>query len=298
MLVTDKFVLFWGDYLGNWTKSPKEIIYLDKNWAETNPATLLRKFPTSEHLFMYLKAVHYKDWETAKKILAVESPKEAKKLGREVKGFDQVDWEKVREDMMFTAIINRGGVDEKYRNMILNPDWLDLEFVEASPYDKVWGIGLPQTDPNANDKSKWPGLNLLGKCLCEARRFWLFQEEIDKFEEHAFFESMIWCPSAIEYYFTDPTSGKMYVLYLRWRYSDPWSADLVEVADPSNPKSWNFQSPYENITDKLGFFKDDEYEKLEEKAIKYLESRFPAVTFPKKPKHKNPESWTNTMNFV
>lgn len=295
MLVTDKFVLFWGDYLGNWTKSPKEILYLDKNWNHTME---LRKFPTSEHLFMYLKAVHYKDWETANKILIVESPKDAKKLGREVKGFDQADWEKVREDMMFTAIINRGSVDDKYKNMILKPDWLDLEFVEASPYDKVWGIGLSESDPRANDKSKWPGLNLLGKCLCEARRFWLFQEETNRFEEHAFFEELIWCPSKIEYYFTDPASGKMYVLYLRWRTSDPWSVDLIEVSDPSDPKGWNFTAWYENITDKIGFFKDNEYESLETATIDYLKSRFPAVQFPDSPKRKNFDFWTSTMKFV
>ncbi len=41
--------------------------------------------------------------------------------------------------------------------------------VEASPYDKIWGIGLDAKDPRALDASQWKGLNLLGKILTELR---------------------------------------------------------------------------------------------------------------------------------
>ena len=41
--------------------------------------------------------------------------------------------------------------------------------VEASPYDKIWGVGLGPTDKKIIDKNKWKGLNKLGKILMKVR---------------------------------------------------------------------------------------------------------------------------------
>lgn len=43
------------------------------------------------------------------------------------------------------------------------------ELVEASPFDKVWGVGLSADDPLIHDKRNWLGLNLLGKVLMQVR---------------------------------------------------------------------------------------------------------------------------------
>ncbi|MCZ9340388.1 NADAR family protein, partial [Streptomyces sp. TRM76130] len=42
--------------------------------------------------------------------------------------------------------------------------------VEASPVDRIWGIGLSATDEGAGDPERWRGANLLGFALMEARR--------------------------------------------------------------------------------------------------------------------------------
>ncbi len=41
--------------------------------------------------------------------------------------------------------------------------------VEASPLGRIWGVGLAADDPGVCDPHAWPGLNLLGFALLEAR---------------------------------------------------------------------------------------------------------------------------------
>ena len=41
---------------------------------------------------------------------------------------------------------------------------------EASPVDRLWGIGLDATHPDAGFPSRWTGRNLLGKTSMEVRR--------------------------------------------------------------------------------------------------------------------------------
>jgi predicted NAD-dependent protein-ADP-ribosyltransferase YbiA (DUF1768 family) len=41
--------------------------------------------------------------------------------------------------------------------------------VEASPSDRIWGIGLTADDPRAANPASWRGLNLLGFALGDVR---------------------------------------------------------------------------------------------------------------------------------
>ena len=46
----------------------------------------------------------------------------------------------------------------------------DRVLVEASPVDRIWGIGLAADDVRAQKPGQWRGLNLLGFALMEVRR--------------------------------------------------------------------------------------------------------------------------------
>jgi ribA/ribD-fused uncharacterized protein len=101
-------------------------------------------------------------------------PKRAKELGREVKGFNREEWDKVCFKYMVDVNIDKFVQNEKLRKILESTG--DKTIVEASPTDSIWGIGLHWSDDRVLDESKWQGKNLLGKALMEVRRF--FNESI------------------------------------------------------------------------------------------------------------------------
>ena len=41
--------------------------------------------------------------------------------------------------------------------------------VEASPSDRIWGVGMKESNPNIHNEANWKGMNLLGKIMTEVR---------------------------------------------------------------------------------------------------------------------------------
>lgn len=160
MRITDKYVFFWGEEFSNFFPCNIKYYYAMEELY----------FKTSEHMFMWLKAKTFKDEEIAKQILKAETPHEAKKLGRKVKGFDNTIWEEVREKAMKLAVRYKFSTQNpSLKDFILDKRFDGKTFVEASPFDTIWGIGLAENDELADNKENWKGLNLLGKCLNEIR---------------------------------------------------------------------------------------------------------------------------------
>lgn len=169
MKVTDNYVFFWGDYpFSNFSETPivlEDFFIMVDGIGQEKEVVL----PTSEHYFMLRKALFFNDIDIAGKIIETPLPRDAKKFGRQVSGFIEEEWEKERENAMMDALRLKFTQSEEARNELLNTKYLDKSFVEASPIDSIWGIGMGENDPNRLDTSKW-GLNLLGKCLDRIRQ--------------------------------------------------------------------------------------------------------------------------------
>jgi ribA/ribD-fused uncharacterized protein len=92
----------------------------------------------------------------------------AKTLGRLVKNYDDKKWNEIRYQIMVNANYYKYSQSEELKELLLNPEFDDKHFVEASPLDGIWGIKCGETEA-LDDKSNWNGLNLLGKALDEVR---------------------------------------------------------------------------------------------------------------------------------
>ena len=68
---------------------------------------------------------------------------------------------------MYNAIFHKFTQNETLKKELLS--YNNRTFVECSPFDKIWGIGISQDDINADNEKEWKGLNLLGKCLTKLR---------------------------------------------------------------------------------------------------------------------------------
>ncbi|WP_212997616.1 NADAR family protein [Winogradskya consettensis] len=124
-------------------------------------------FRTAEHYMMWRKAMLFGDEESARRIVTAGHPRQAKMLGRRVLGFADDIWDRERFAIVTRASVEKFGQRPELREFLAGTNTRVL--VEASPTDRVWGIGLAATDDRAADPSRWRGLNLLGFALMQAR---------------------------------------------------------------------------------------------------------------------------------
>lgn len=104
--------------------------------------------------------------ETCSAILAAD-PSEARRLGREVRGFSEAIWK-----VAARPIVAEGN----YAKFTQNPPVLKqllatagTTLAEASPVDRVWGISLSVSDPRTLNQARWRGTNWLGEVLTGVR---------------------------------------------------------------------------------------------------------------------------------
>jgi ribA/ribD-fused uncharacterized protein len=155
MRITDTHIYFWGSIYSNW--------YIC-NFKSTE-----HEFNCSEQYFMYHKAFHFDDNEIAQQILLEKNPRKQKEFGKKVKNYSDEEWSKHRYTVMCCALILKFKQNPDLMEQLLNTG--NKIFVEASPYDCVWGVGLAEDNDLILDEKNWRGQNLLGKALCETREY-------------------------------------------------------------------------------------------------------------------------------
>ena len=153
-----KFVFFWHEYIENgylsqWYPAPFQIEGI--------------RYLNNEQYMMAKKALLFMDTSTYNKIMAESDPAVCKALGKSAANFDQGRWDSCKEEIIYNANYAKFSQNPELKGALLATG--DAIIAEASPYDKIWGIGLKATDPSSQDPNKWRGQNLLGKALMRVR---------------------------------------------------------------------------------------------------------------------------------
>ena len=150
----DNYVFFWNGIYSQWYNAPMSIDGVTYNCCE--------------QYMMHQKALFFGDTEIAEKIMQTTHPSEQKQFGRQVKGFDKDKW-----DSVCIGIVYKGNYAKFTQNQGLKEQLLltgNKILVEASPLDKIWGIGMAEADEGIENPANWKGLNLLGWSITLVRQ--------------------------------------------------------------------------------------------------------------------------------
>jgi hypothetical protein len=157
-------IFFWdadekNGFLSNWFMAsfvdPKSNIY----------------FTTSEKFYMAAKAVLANDVTNFMNIMVSDEPKTVKMFGRQVasrdpKAFESL-WDEHKVAVMEVACYLKFSQNKDLKDRLLLTGSALL--VEASPYDKFWGIGTLEKDAKSISPDKFSGSNHLGHVLMKVR---------------------------------------------------------------------------------------------------------------------------------
>lgn len=137
-------------------------------------------YSNTEQYMMAHKALLFNDKQIWIKIMNAKHPREMKSLGRRIRNFDEKIWNENKEQIVYNGNLLKFSQNPKLLKQLL--DTGDKLLVEASPYDRIWGIGFDERNAFNRDGSPVPnwGENLLGKCLMNVRKKLKHSSKIEK----------------------------------------------------------------------------------------------------------------------
>lgn len=158
-----KFLFFWG----HTEAGPAVTRACLSQWYPCSFTVEGVGYHCAEQYMMAQKARLFGDEEMLQRIMAAGHPKQCKDLGQRVRGFDEAVWRENRVDIVRAGNLAKFSQDPRLKDFLCQSGGRVL--AEASPLDRIWGIGLAADDPGAEDAALWRGENLLGFTLMEVR---------------------------------------------------------------------------------------------------------------------------------
>ncbi|WEW57137.1 hypothetical protein PRK78_002597 [Emydomyces testavorans] len=165
-------VYFWkpeqpNGFLGQWYESKFTV---SQESAKGDGEMVEIQYLNCEQYMMHRKGVLFAPNDSVtQEILSVGKtvphPSTLKSLGRQIPNFDETIWQRERFRIVVEGNYLKFTQNEDLKARLLATG--DRELVEASPRDRIWGVGFGAKNAGAR-RDRW-GLNLLGKALMEVR---------------------------------------------------------------------------------------------------------------------------------
>jgi ribA/ribD-fused uncharacterized protein len=155
--VEEVYVMFWKPHQKNGVCC---------QWYNSEMKDDQRTYSNAEQYMMFKKAELFGDVAMMKKILREKDPSKMRSLGRLIKNFDERKWEAAKYNIVVEGNYMKFTQNLQLKNLMLSCEDY-IKFVEASPFDRIWGIGY-NVDIACRNKEFW-GQNLLGKALNDVR---------------------------------------------------------------------------------------------------------------------------------
>jgi hypothetical protein len=111
-------------------------------------------WPTSEHYFQAHKFINTSHFDEVRQ---AKSPKDAALMGRDRQRPLRSDWDRVKDEIMYCAVLRKFQTHPDIRAILL--DTGNAELIEDTSDDYYWGCGTEKT-----------GKNKLGQILMEVRK--------------------------------------------------------------------------------------------------------------------------------
>jgi ribA/ribD-fused uncharacterized protein len=151
---TETHIFFWGGIFSQWYSCD----FVDSHDV---------KYTSTEQYMMAKKALAHGDYKAVQEVMDCDDPREQKAIGRKITNYSDEIWSPKRYQVVVDGNFYKFSQNPKLKELLLSTG--NKIIVEASPYDKIWGIGLATYDDKVLDESKWDGENLLGKAIMKVR---------------------------------------------------------------------------------------------------------------------------------
>lgn len=124
-------------------------------------------YHTTEQYMMAQKAVLFNDREILDQIMATTKPRDYKRLGRMIRNFNNDVWDANKYDIVVKGNQAKFSQNPRLKEFLLSTQ--NSILVEASRFDKIWGIGLDPEVARRSTINQWRGENILGCVLMDVR---------------------------------------------------------------------------------------------------------------------------------
>ena len=121
----------------------------------------------SEQFIQHTKAILFKDYRTAKKILSATTALECKTLSREIENFDKPTWESCAKERCSEGIKQKFAQNSALRDVLVY--CTGNKTIVESTSDSFWGSGVPLYRQDCLNPRQWLSKGIMGEILMDIR---------------------------------------------------------------------------------------------------------------------------------